>query len=200
VRVLLQQQAPICRRVASYWVRATGGVNVLRVRRRFGAHGQRLEAGTYRFVGTVGGVEVLDVRVRYAVTHGVLRVRRDHLDDVCSETSSTLSTTQGTSSAAASPALDLPQRSQHHTHAPSTTTESSGPFLPPILHALNPANASPLFRAIVFALLAGAILLLTAGTVPERVAVAGILSRRRPAVTLAGVGLLVAAALLALFG
>ena len=59
------------RRVGSYWVRAKRGVNVLRVRRRFGARRHRLGAGTYRFVGTVG-VEVLDVRVRYAVTHGVL--------------------------------------------------------------------------------------------------------------------------------
>jgi len=89
-------------------------------------------------------------------------------------------------------------------HGTASARESSAPFLPPVLRRLNPADKSPLVRVLLFALLAGAIALLAAGSLPERrlvgVPVAGAMTRQRPAITLAGVALLVAAALVTLFG
>jgi hypothetical protein len=198
VRVVVRQEAPACRRVGHYTVRAPRGANVLRVPRRVGEH--RLRAGTYRFVGSVRGVEVLDVRLRLTITKKHVRAHRDHLESVCSEpTPAVLSVPPGLSAAAPASVAAAKPREGHGT---ASARESSEPFLPPVLRRLNPADKSPLVRVLLFALLAGAIALLGAGSLPERrlagVPVAGVMSRRRPAITVAGVALLVAAALVML--
>ena len=200
VRVLVQQQAPACRRVGRYSIRAPRGANVLPVRRRLGPSRHRLGAGTYRFIGTARGVEVLDRRIRLTVRGGILRVHRDQLEDVCTE--ETLAPAFATRTSAGESATGRAARPREG-HGTARAEKRSGALLPPALRRLNPAEKSPFVRAVFFALLASAILLLATGTLPERhlagVLAGYVLSRRRPEITLAGVSLLVAAALVTLF-
>jgi hypothetical protein len=196
VQVAVWQKAPRCRFVGRYSVRADRGAHLLRLRTRVGTH--RLRAGTYRFVGASGGIQVLDVRVRLVWRKNQPRVRRDELADVCPPS---------VFAAAAGPAVGGPsaaaaQPSAQAAHGPIGTPSTRGRapgFLPPVLGHLNPANASPLARAILFALLGCAIALLAAASLPERAVTAAtggpFVSRHRAAITLGGFAVLVLAAL-----
>lgn len=197
MRIVVGEEAPVCRPIGRYAVRASRGVNALRVRRRLGGH--RLGAGTYRLVGTVRGATVLDVRFRLAFSNGALRVRHDRLADACGP-ATFAAPAQPTVSSATGAAAGV-SAGEKHRAAPSAKSKTS--FLPPVLHALDATRAPLAVRAMLFALLAGAIVLLAAGSLPEGIVagapVVGIVSRRRRAVTLAGVALLVAALLVTLF-
>lgn len=198
VGVSAWELAPRCRFVGRYVFPAGRGVGVLRLPRRIGKH--RLGAGTYRFVGSSRGATVLDLRFRLVRRQHGLRVRRHHLTDVCAVATVFTATERAAgwpllSGGGGSPAPVAASR-------PSAAARSHGGqpgFLPPVLHALNPANASPLVRAIFFALLGCAIMLLGTASLPERATVAaagGFVTQHRPALTIAGFVLLAAAALL----
>jgi hypothetical protein len=194
VHVTAWELAPQCRFVGQYALRAGRGANLLRLPKRIGK--RRLRAGTYRFVGASRGAEVLNVRVRLVRRKQRLRVWRHHLVDVCSAMPLQPSAlTAGGRRAAGGPPSHAPRQ------AGGGSIHWSRPqFLPPLLGDLNPANASPLALAVFFALVGGAIALLTAGALPERVAAvatgSAFLARHRAAITLGGFALLVAAALL----
>lgn len=196
MRVIAWQQAPRCRFVGHYFVRAGRGSNVLRFPRRIGKH--TVQAGTYHVLGVSGDAEVLDVRVRLVRVKKRLLVRHDGLADVCVATTSFVSNT-GPTVGAPSPLATHPPA---EAGPPSVRSSTPRSFLPPVIRDLNPANASPLVRAILFALLAGAIAILATSSLPERAiaAVPGgtLVSRHRAAVTLGGLALLAAAALVAL--
>jgi hypothetical protein len=194
LRVTVWQQAPHCRLVGSYVLAADRGANLLRLPRRVGKH--RLRPGTYRFVAAAHGATVFDVRFRLSRGKKHLRVRRDRLADVC--LASMLFP-------AGAQAIGLPVRGGGSPPASgsSGTGPSLGraaPFVPPILHELSRASSSPLARAIFFALLAGAIALLAAASLPEGIvpaaAAGAFVARHRAAITVGGFALVLAAAVL----
>ena len=195
VRVSAWQLAPRCSFVGHYRVGFVRGPNALRLPRRIGLH--RLDAGTYRFVGVSRGIQVLNVRVRLFRANKRLRIAHDDLADVCPALT-TLSATVPPTAGAPSPAAP-----DHRRAAAPSARPSASPFLPPLIPGLNPANASPLVQAIVFGLLGCAIALLAAASLPARVADAatgGIaIARHRAAITLTGFGMILAAALFAVF-
>lgn len=178
LRVAVWQQAPRCLLLGRYVVRADRGANVLRLPRRVGKHA--VVAGTYRFVATSRGATVLDVRVRVVRTKRALLVRRTDLVDRCPAPA----TMTAAVTPFAAPATPPPAPPAH-----ATPKGHGNPFLPPVIRNLNPAK-SALARAILFALLGCAIALFTA---------ASVVSKKRAAITVTGVVLLVAAAFLALF-
>jgi hypothetical protein len=194
VRVVAWQQAPRCRLVGRYSVRARRGADVLRVPRRIGKH--RVVAGTYRFLGSSHGIAVLDVRVRLVWRNKHLRVRRDNLADVCRATM-LLANVEPTTGAV-QPRRGAPRPAP----ARPSTQKSAVPFLPPRIRELSPANASPLVRAIFFALLACAIATLAVSSLPDRAMTAvpggSVVSGHRALTTLGGLALFAAAVLVAL--
>jgi len=152
VQVVVWQQAPRCRLFGRYLVRAVSGTNVLRLPRRIGD--QPVPEGTYRFIATSGGSAVLDVRIRVVQTKVALRIRHDDLADRCAtRTAATVAIAPRNAGPSASPpsAATAPPRGSGH------------PFLPPHLSSLNPANGSPLVRAVFFAWLGCVMALLIAG-------------------------------------
>jgi hypothetical protein len=203
VRVVVREQAPRCRLLGHFVVHRGRGGNTLHLPRK--VRGDRLRPGSYRFIGTSSQREVLDVRVRLVRKRGRLVVRHDRLEDVCATATEAALVREP-------PVAPLPgkagtggaQPQARPTGPPSPTSDwtqsTSAPrFLPPALR-----TGSPLVRAVLFALLASAIVALAAGSVPDRAVagsrVAGVVSRRRVEITVAGIGLLAAAVVLLLFG
>jgi hypothetical protein len=199
VRVAAWQLAPHCRFVGLFTLRARRGANLLRLPRRIDGH--RLRVGTYHFVGTSRGTPVLDVRFRLVRGKQQLRVRRNHLVDACSAVVPFTTTALAAGLPFAAGGSPPPPAASPSTAGHSIEKSEPG-FLPPVLHDLNPANASPLVRAIVFALLGGAIALLAAASLTGRAGAAAaggvFLARHRMPITLGGFALLVVAALLML--
>jgi hypothetical protein len=191
VRVAVWQVAPRCGFVGRYAFRAGRGTNLLRLPRRIGKH--RLHAGTYHFVGASRGDQVLDTRFRVVRTKHRLLVRHGHLADVCLSVQVARAAGFPFVSSGGAPPTPAPRS------APPVKKTQPG-FLPPVLHDLNPANASPLVRAFFFALLACAITLLGAASLPERTSDAWVggtfVTQHRPELTVTGLTLIVAAALL----
>ncbi len=200
VRVTVWQLAPRCRFVGRFVLRADRGANVLRLPRRISKH--RLGVGTYRFVGVSRGTKVLDTRFGLLRAKERLLIRRHGLVvDACAAAAIFGGSAQGPVEPFASPVQPRLLPPPRPTSAPANRNFVPS-FLPPVLRALNPATASPLVRAILFALLGCAIALLAAATLPERVVAAApgspFVARHRATVTLGGFTLLVAAALLIL--
>ena len=205
LRVLVREQAPTCRLLGRYLLRPGRGRHVLRLPHT--VRGHRLRAGTYRFLGTTSaGREVLDVRVRLVRRKDRLVVRRDRLADTCAVPTEAVLVTGPPTSPQPGAAKTAGSRSGHPAQpkptpppAGSTQRTASPPFLPPALR-----TGSPLVRAILFALLGAAVLLLAAGSVPDRAVagsrVAGAVSRNRAVITVAGIVLLAAAVLVMLLG
>ena len=205
VRIAVWQLAPRCRFVGHFGLHVGSGSNLLRLPRRIGGH--RLGVGTYRFVGMSRGRKVLDARFGLVRTKEQrLRVRRhDLVVDACAAGAIFGPGTQGTVGLFTVPGVTPPGQPRplpqpEPTKSPSASRDFVPAFLPPVLHALNPANASPLARAIFFALLGCAIALLAAGSLPGRAMAAApgiaFVTRHRMTVTLGGFALLVAAAVL----
>jgi hypothetical protein len=195
VRVSAWQLAPRCSFVGRYRAGFVRGANALRLPRRIGLH--RLRAGTYHFVGVSRGIQVLNVRVRLFRAKKRLRVAHDDLADVCPALK-TLSATVPPTAGRRSPAAP-----DHRRATSPSARRSASPFLPPLIRGLNPANASPLVRAIVFGLLGCAIALLAAASLPARVADGAtggvVIARHRAAITLTGFAMVIVAALFAVF-
>ncbi|HEY7421537.1 MAG TPA: hypothetical protein VH541_05980 [Gaiellaceae bacterium] len=192
------QVAPHCRFLGSYVLRADRGANLLRLPHRIGKH--RLRLGSYHFVAASHGTTVLDVHFRVFREKKRLRVQRHGLGDACLASALFPKSIQafGLPVLGAGPPPTRPATPSNE--APTPSIEKIAPFLPPALRALNPANGSPLARAVFFALLACAIALLATGSLPERIAPAGaaglFVTRHRGTITIGGFALFVAAVLL----
>jgi hypothetical protein len=190
LRVAVWQQAPQCRLVGHYVVRAASGTHVLRLPVRVGK--RRLLVGTYRFLVTSRGTKVADTRVRVVRVKDRLRIRRDALVDLCpapTRTASAAAVAAGTGAGAAPP----PPAATHPLPAPGR------PFLPPAIRNL--ANPSNLLRIVLFVLIGGSIVLLGTASLPNRMIAVGsfgAVSTRRAVISVTGIALLVAAALVTL--
>jgi hypothetical protein len=190
--------APHCRFLGSYGLQADRGGNLLRLPRRIGKH--RLRLGSYHLVAASHGATVLDVHFRVFREKKRLRVQRHGLGDACLASALFPKSFQafGLPVLGAGPPPTV--QATPPGEAPTPSIEKIAPFLPPVLGALNPASASPLARAIFFALLACAIALLATASLPERLAPAGaaglFVTRHRVTITIGGFALFFTAVLL----
>jgi hypothetical protein len=201
VRISVWEQAPACRFVGRYRVRAQKGSNVLRLRRHIGS--KQLRAGTYEFVGLALGRTVLSVRIRFAARDNrLLAVHRTKLHAACSSTGGGVT---GVELAATSPTGSSGGGTAQRQRAAKSSTgggtrSASGPqgapFRPPTQSTTPPGLASARSAVPLFVLLSLAIALLAAATVPERVPAGAAVSRHRPFVAVGGLALLLAAAIL----
>jgi hypothetical protein len=201
VHVSVWEQAPACRFLGRYRVHAQRGRNVLRLRRQIGA--RHLRAGTYEFVALALGRRVLSVRVRVgAHRNRLLAVHRTKRHTVCSAAGGAAAGVElaATSPAASSTGVSRQQRSGTSGTDSGGTRSASGPqsapFRPPTQSTTPPGLASPASAVPLFVLLALAIALLGAATVPERVPAGAAVARHRPLVAVGGLALLLAAAVL----
>ena len=195
------QEAPRCRLFGRFALRGAPGPNALRLPRRIGGH--RLVAGTYRLIGRVARRDVLDLRVRVQRVNGRLHVRKTHVAGGCIAGTEALSVF-------ATPALlagnggngfvrsATPSASRPTSGTRGASRTSGQAFRPPGLSRL-PAAVR---HTLLFVLLALAIALLTASSIPESALrgtpAAVALARHRAALTSAGLAMLLAAALAAL--
>ena len=192
LRVVVWQQAPQCRLVGHYLVRVAPGTHVLRLPERVGK--RRVLAGTYRFVVMSRGSTVVDTRVRVVRVDGRLRIRRDDLVDRCPAPTPRVIALATAAGSGGSIAEGLPT-------ATHPTPSAGHPFLPPAIRNLSPTSSSALLRVVLFALIGGSIVLLGAASLPNGTVGAGgfsVVSTRRAAITMTGIGLLVAAAVVTL--
>jgi hypothetical protein len=213
VRVAVSQTAPRCRFVGRYTVAVERGAQVLRLRRRFGKH--RLGPGSYRYVGSAFGREVLDVAIRFVRKGRSLAVRRDRVADACATTSSAAAfTSVGTVLAGAIPAVAGTggqggsgaagrgassssaggTNSSPGTKSASAPRTGDAPFRPPV-QARTPSVGSA-SRLLLLLLLAAAVGVLALASLPERAPVGGAIARHRGVVSAGGLALLVVAAII----
>src|SRR5581483_268036 len=199
IRITIQQLAPVCRTLPTYFTHAQKGANVF----HFPAH-RIVDVGTYHLVAQLHGHRLFSVRAR-RLAKG--RIRRGGKADVCSrvegaETTLTGSTLLGASGAQTTAAGQLHVKSasaRKHVTATAGAPQDSNP----VVRAVTLRDAPSSVRPLLLVLLALSIGLLGTAAVPQRALPAGrtaaVLTQRRAYLAAAGIWLLAVVVVVTVF-
>jgi hypothetical protein len=208
VFVLVRQVAPVCRTLGRFSFTATRGRTVLRLPRR--VDGRPLGLGTYIFAGRVHARHLFTVRTHVIRSaRGLLAVHHGGGPDACAVAAAAFQAAPEELALSPLGARSTTQhRAKHGAFLPPPQRQTLPPgtskhtVQSPLTKTLTFNNAPSSVRPLLFALLAAAILLLTAAALPNGMLPAGrvaqLVAHRRIYIAAAGIWLLVVVAVVAI--